>query len=104
VATWYLLEPDGRILLNVAAHRVRLAHIQRDPRIALDVIDAEGWYSHVALQLVAAEIVEDPGLADIDSLSLRYGGRRYDDRETLRVSIRAEIVSWMGWGALASSS
>ena len=103
VATWYLLEPDGRILLNIAAPRVRLGHIRREPRIALDVIDAADWYSHVSLQLVATEIADDPDLADIDALSLHYGGRRYDDRDQQRVSVRAEITHCMGWGAFAPS-
>ncbi len=102
VATWYLLEADGRILLNIAAHRVRLAHIRREPRIALDVVDGDDWYSHVALQLVATEIADDPDLADIDALSLQYTGGPYDDRDQARVSVRAEITSWMGWGDFAT--
>ena len=32
VATWCLLEDDGRILVNLAASRVRLGHLLRDPR------------------------------------------------------------------------
>ena len=31
VATWYLLEPDGSILLGLDAARVRLNHVRRDP-------------------------------------------------------------------------
>src|ERR1700712_2855074 len=97
VATWYLLEDDGSILLNLDAERVRLGHIRRDPRIALDALDFSDWYTHVALQLVATEIFDDPDLAGIDRLSVQYTGHEYSNRDRPRVSVRAEIQSWLGW-------
>lgn len=100
VATWYLLEDDGRVLVNLDAERVRLGHLRRDPRFALDVLDHADWYSHVALQLVGTAFTDDEGLADIDALSRQYTGDPYGERGRPRVSVRAEIRSWMGWGAL----
>jgi len=97
VATWYLLEPDGRILVNLDAERVRLRHLRRDPRFALDVLDAGNWYTHVALRLDVAEIVDDTHMADIDALSEHYVGSPYDNRTRPRVSVRASIADWMGW-------
>ena len=38
VATWYLWD-SGRILLSLDAGRARLAHLRRDPRVSLTVID-----------------------------------------------------------------
>lgn len=102
VATWYLLEDDGRILVNLDAERVRLAHLRRDPRFALDVIDESNWYTHLSLQLVVEEITDDTDLAGIDSLSQHYGGRPYPDRERPRVDVRARIERTSGWGALQS--
>ena len=96
-ATWYLLEADGRILINLDAERVRLAHLRRDPRFALDVIDESNWYTHVALQLEVVEITDDAELAGIDALSIHYGGRPYDNRDRPRVSVRAVITKYMGW-------
>ena len=101
-ATWYLLEPDGRILVNLDASRVRLAHIRRDPRFSLDVIDGDDWYSHVSLQLEAVEVTDDTDLADIDALSTHYTGTPYDNRERPRVSIRARITHSMPWGSVAA--
>ena len=101
VATWYLLEPDGRILVNLDGERVRLAHLRREPRMALDVLDEANWYTHVALQLVVTEIVDDSDLAGIDALSRHYGGKPYPVRDRPRVSAWAEVRSWMGWGAFA---
>ena len=101
VATWYLLEPTGLVLLNFDAARVRLAHVRRDPRIALTVMDRDDWYSHVSLQLEVAEITDDPDLADIDALATQYTGGPYGDRGRARVSARATIRSWHGWGSFA---
>jgi PPOX class probable F420-dependent enzyme len=100
VATWYLLEDDGRILVNLDAERVRLGHLRRDPRFALDAIDHADWYTHVALQLVGTEFSDDTDLADIDALSRQYTGAPYGERSRPRVSVRADISSWMAWGSL----
>jgi PPOX class probable F420-dependent enzyme len=98
-ATWYLLEPDGRILINMDAGRARLAHVRRDPRFGLTVLDGTDWYTHISLQCVATEITDDPDFSGIDSLSLHYLGRKYDDRERPRVDVRAEILAIKRWGA-----
>ena len=99
VATWYLLEPSGQVLLNLDGERVRLAHIRRDPRIALTAMDLGDWGSHVSLQLEAVSITDDEGLADIDALSTHYIGSSYPVRDRPRVSVRAEIRGVHGWGA-----
>lgn len=62
VPTWYRLVAD-RIHLNLDAGRVRLQHLRRDPRVALSVLDADDWYSHVSIQGRITEIAEDPDLA-----------------------------------------
>ena len=103
VATWYLLEPDGRVLLNLDGERVRLNHIRRDPRIALTVLDSANWGTHVSLQLSVVEVSDDGDLSDIDALAVQYSGAPYQARDRRRVSARAEILSWHGWGAFAES-
>ena len=97
VATWYDLEADGRVLVNLDAGRTRLAHLRRDPRWSLDVLDSDDWYQHVALQLRVVEVTDDADLADIDRLSVRYTGKRYSNRERPRVSVRAHITKLMPW-------
>ncbi|MDQ1512730.1 MAG: hypothetical protein QOC59_572 [Microbacteriaceae bacterium] len=103
VATWYLLEPTGEVLLNLDAERVRLGHIRRDPRIALTVIDSADWYNHVSLQLTVVGLTDDTDLSDIDALARHYTGGPYSNRERPRVSARAEIGGWHGWGALVGA-
>jgi PPOX class probable F420-dependent enzyme len=104
VATWFRLEEDGTVLLNLDAERVRLAHLRRDPRCALTVLDGDDWYSHVSLQLRVTSITDDVELADIDALALHYTGSRYSNRSRPRVSVRADISSWHGWGGFAEQA
>jgi PPOX class probable F420-dependent enzyme len=96
VATWYDLV-DGRILLNLATTRARLAHIKRDPRVSLTLLDVDDWYTHVTLTGVIEQLVDDPELADIDRLALRYQGHRFRNREAARVSAWMRCERWYRW-------
>ena len=75
VATWYLLEDDDRVLLNMDDTRVRLKHLRRDPRVTLTVLDEDSWYTHVSLIGRVEGLTADEGLVDIDRLSRHYGGQ-----------------------------
>ncbi|MFC4786163.1 PPOX class F420-dependent oxidoreductase [Nocardioides sp. MAHUQ-72] len=99
VATWYLLEKDDRVLLNMDHTRVRLKHLRRDPRLTLTVLDDFDWYTHVSLIGRVVEMTDDEGLVDIDRLSTHYADRPYPNRESPRVSAWMEIDKWHGWGA-----
>jgi PPOX class probable F420-dependent enzyme len=99
VATWYLLEPDGRVLVNMDHTRVRLKHLRRDPRVTLTVLAADDWYSHVSLVGRVGEMADDEGLADIDRLSRHYRGRDYPNRTSPRVSAWIDVERWHGWGS-----
>jgi PPOX class probable F420-dependent enzyme len=100
VATWYLFEDDGHILLGLDATRVRIKHLRRDPRVSLTVLDGEAWYTHVSVQGRVLAIVDDEGLRDIDRISTHYTGNAYPDRESPRVSCRVEVERWHAWGKL----
>jgi PPOX class probable F420-dependent enzyme len=100
VATWFLYEGDGRILVNLDAERVRLAHLRREPRFALDILDPDDWYTHLTLQLLADDYRDDTDLADIDALSQHYTAAPYTNRDRARVSVRAQIRRWSRWGTL----
>jgi PPOX class probable F420-dependent enzyme len=99
VATWYLLEPDGTILLGLDATRARLQHLTRDPRVSLTALAQDDWYTHVSVQGRVGPIRDDEGLADIDRLSQHYTGRPYPNRESPRVSTHLQIERWHGWSA-----
>ena len=99
VATWYLLEDDDRVLVNMDDTRVRLGHLRRDPRLSLTVLAADDWYTHVSLVGRVVELRPDEGLVDIDRLSNHYAGRDYRNRESPRTSAWMVVEKWHGWGA-----
>jgi PPOX class probable F420-dependent enzyme len=103
VATWYLLEPDGTVLLGLDAARARLKHLRRDPRVSLTALASDDWYTHVSVQGRVTSIVDDEGLRDIDRLSQHYTGQPYGNRERPRVSVHVTIDRWHGWGAAATT-
>ncbi|MFH4410293.1 pyridoxamine 5'-phosphate oxidase family protein, partial [Acinetobacter baumannii] len=72
VATWYLREPDGRILVNMDETRRRVAYLREDPRVTLTVLDGDNWYTHLSVQGRVVEWKDDPDLVDIDRLAKHY--------------------------------
>ncbi|GAB2577830.1 TIGR03618 family F420-dependent PPOX class oxidoreductase [Microlunatus antarcticus] len=100
VATWYLLEEDGRVLLGLDATRARLKHLRRDPRVSLTVLAADDWYTHVSLQGQVGAITDDVGLQQIDKLPTHYTGSPYPDREHPRVAVHLQVERWHAWGSL----
>jgi PPOX class probable F420-dependent enzyme len=99
VATWYLLEDDDRLLVNMDLTRKRVQHLRDDPRITLTVLDEANWYTHVSVIGRIGELKDDEGLVDIDRLSTHYGGNPYPDRTSPRLSAWIEVDRWHGWGA-----
>jgi PPOX class probable F420-dependent enzyme len=98
VATWYLLEEDGTVLLNLDAGRARLEHLRTDPRVSLTALVQDDWYAHVSLQGRVVSIADDDGLADIDRLSRHYVGNEYSNRDRPRVSVHVQVERWHSWG------
>ena len=96
VATWYLLEDDDRVLLNMDHTRARVKHLQRDPRVSLTVLDEAGWYTHVSLIGRVVDLGADPDLAGIDRLARHYTGDRYRNRES--------PASTAGWRSTAGTA
>lgn len=102
VATWYLWE-GGRVLVNMDEARKRLAHLRRDPRVCVTVLDGDAWYRHVSLHGRVASLEDDRDFSDIDRLSQHYRGRPYPNRERGRVSAWIEVDSWHAWGRLSNT-
>lgn len=102
-ATWYLWD-DGRVLVNMDEARKRLEYLRADPRVALDVLDKDGWYTHLSITGHIEEIREDTGLADIDRIAVQYTGGPYPRRDRRRVSAWIGVDGWHGWGELKDSS
>lgn len=103
VATWYLVEDDGTVLLNLDAGRARLRHLRSDPRVSLTALAEGDWYTHVSVQGHVTSIADDDDLVDIDRLSRHYTGHEYGRRDRPRVSVHVTIDRWHGWGAAGSA-
>jgi PPOX class probable F420-dependent enzyme len=103
VATWYLIEDDGRVLVNMDAERARVDWMRRDGRVALTVLDGAAWYTHVSVRGRIVEWRDDPDLVDIDRLSTHYTGRAYPNRDRPRISALVEVERWHGWGAASAT-
>jgi PPOX class probable F420-dependent enzyme len=99
VATWYLLEDDDRVLVNMDVTRKRLQHLRDDPRVTLTALDEGSWYTHVSIVGRVTELRDDDGLVDIDRLSTHYRDRPYPTRDSPRVSAWITVDRWHGWGA-----
>jgi len=102
VATWYLLEDDGRILVNMDAERKRLEYMRQEPRVSLTVLKEGDWYAHVSVQGTLTEWRDDERLADIDRLSIHYGGQPYRNRTRPRGSAWIQAETWHGWGQVSA--
>ena len=97
VPTWYDWD-DGLVLLNMDESRLRLRFLRRDPRAALTVLDDDSWYRHVSLLGRVVRIEDDPDLADIDRLAVRYTGNPFRTRDRKRVSAWLQPDRWHRWG------
>jgi PPOX class probable F420-dependent enzyme len=98
VPTWYDWL-DGDVMLNMDRSRKRLNYLRRDGRVALTVMDSTDWYSHVALIGEVIDVRDDPDLADIDRLAMRYNGRPYANRARDSVTAIFLPTRWATWGA-----
>jgi PPOX class probable F420-dependent enzyme len=99
VATWYILDDDGRIFVNMDEGRKRLDYLRNDPRVSLTVLDNDDWYTHVSMQGTVSQIEDDPDLSGIDRLSQHYTGNAYPQRDRKRVNAWIEVDRWHGWGS-----
>ena len=95
-ATWYDWE-DGRVLLNMDEGRLRLHYMRQNPAVALTVLGEDSWYAQITLLGRIVSIEDDPDLAGIDRLSIRYYGKPFHSRDARRVSAWMEPERWSSW-------
>jgi PPOX class probable F420-dependent enzyme len=95
-ATWYELQDDDTILLNIQAGRARIRHVEGDPRVALTIM-GESWYQHVSIQGRVTEMHTDADLSVIDRIARHYTGKDYATRDKERVSMVVAIDRLFVW-------
>ena len=98
--TW--VDTDGtHVVINTVEGFQKLRNIARDPRVALNVADAQNPSRYVAVRGRVVSTTTEGGAEHIDVLAQRYLGRPYPwygGRDQVRVIVRiaVEHVSSMG--------
>jgi PPOX class probable F420-dependent enzyme len=98
---WVDVEDDGTIAFNTAAGRAKPRHLEKDPRVALLVVDPKNAYQWVAIS-GRAEMTADGADGQIDRLAKKYLGKdeypwRNPAEQRLSVKIRPEHVDSSGF-------
>ena len=79
-ATVVWIETDGTyIYFNTAMHRLKARNLQRDPRVAITVIDCEHPYDDVLAIRGTAELILEGANEHIDKLSRMYEDKPFGD-------------------------
>ncbi len=90
---------DGVPVFNTAKGRVKHRNLLRDPRVAFSVHNRDDPYEYVQVR-GRAEMVDDPGGANIDHMSQKYTGGPYRHRrpgeERVVVRVIVEDVYYRG--------
>lgn len=72
---------DEFVLINTEVHRAKFKNVQRDPRVAVTIIDRDDPYHYAEVRGVVTETVAgDEARRHIDELSQKYEGRPYANR------------------------
>jgi len=96
---WFMLDGDD-ILINTAKGRVKLRNLHSNPRVSLAIVDRDNPYAYVQIQGTVTGFDEKNGARDIDRLSLRYRGEKYNyqsgNTPADRVSVRIKPTGFSG--------
>jgi PPOX class probable F420-dependent enzyme len=89
---WF--EVDGeQIVVNTARGRVKDRNLQREPRVALSIVDPANPYRYVGIQGHVTEMTEAGADAGIDRLAKKYLGKdRYPWRGPNEVRVLVKIA------------
>ena len=93
------IDRDGdTVVFNTAKGRAKHRNLERDPRIAVTVLDGDNPYSYVQIR-GRAEFVEDGADAHIDKMAKKYLGKdeypyRTAAEQRIIVRVAAEAVDW----------
>jgi PPOX class probable F420-dependent enzyme len=92
---------NGKFIVNTARGRVKDRNMARDARVALDIVDPDNPYSHLAVRGKVVRRTEEGGDESIDKLAKKYLDKdKYPYRQPAEVRVIYEIeaisVSTMG--------
>ena len=71
---------DDHVLINTEVHRAKFKNIQRDPRVAVTIMDRDNPYKYAEVRgRVTDSITGEEARRHIDELSEKYTGGRYSN-------------------------
>ncbi|MFC4945411.1 PPOX class F420-dependent oxidoreductase [Pseudonocardia sp. GCM10023141] len=95
--TW--VDTDGRniVINSVRGHR-KVRNVERDPRVALTVLDPEQLGRYVGVRGRVVDITTEGAVEHIDRLAQRYLGRDYPwfggrDQVRLILTVEADVIT-----------
>lgn len=97
---WF--EWDGDVLkFSQTKTRQKVRNLQRDPRIAVSILDPENPYRYLEIRGPVASVEDDPDNAFIDSLAKKYIDKdeypwHQPGDERVIVSVKPEHATTMG--------
>lgn len=85
---------DGEyVLVNTAKGRQKARNVERDAKVALDILDPDNPYRWLAVRGQVAEVTEEGADDHIDKLAQRYKGvAKYPDRRAGEQRIIVKIA------------
>lgn len=73
---WVDVEPDGgHVLVNTADTRLKMANVERDPRVSISVVDKENDWRYVLVRGNVVELRHEGADEHIDKLAQKYLGQ-----------------------------
>ena len=83
---------DGKFIVNTARGRIKDRNMSKDPRVALDIVDPDNPYSHLAVRGKVVRKTEQGADENIDALAKKYMGKdKYPLRQPGEVRVIYEI-------------
>ena len=99
---WVDVEPDGSaVLINTAEGRVKTRNVERDPRVAVSVVDSNNAWRYVLVRGTIVERRHEGADAHIDRLAKKYLGKdtypfRQEGEQRVTLVIKPHHVIEMG--------
>jgi PPOX class probable F420-dependent enzyme len=99
---------DEYLMVNTEVHRTKFTNVQRNPKVAVVLVDTSNHHRYVEIRGDVIEIVRGPeARSHIDALSRKYRGHNYDpsiirtERAILRIAPRRAVyVNGRHWTGL----
>ena len=97
---WFGVE-NGNILFSQIKTRQKYKNVQRDPRVALSIVDPANPYRYLEIRGVVERIDEDPDRTFINAMAKKYLGQdvyagHIPGDERVVIVVRPEHTTQMG--------